>query len=266
MQDAGVIYKDRIIANGQIHRFPTKHKERKDGWLVFYGMAGAFGDWSLGIHESWSVGNSSLTYLDLNQLREQQEKSKRMAEEERLRKQEETAAIALSKWNGLSEVGSSPYLARKQVGAYGVRFSGDLLIIPLRDTVGKLWSLQWIKGDGTKQFLPGGRKKGCFHTIGVSEDGKPIYITEGYATGASVHMANLSPVVVAFDAGNLVPVIEEIRKGYPNSPLIIAGDDDCWKDNNVGREKEAVVYQGTLTRMIRWFPLASKSALSNSAL
>jgi putative DNA primase/helicase len=96
MTDAGVSYKDRIIADGQIHRFPTKHKERKDGWFVFHGMAVAFGDWNRGIHESWSVGNSSLSQVDFNHLREQQEKARRTAEEERLRKHEETAAIALS--------------------------------------------------------------------------------------------------------------------------------------------------------------------------
>ena len=73
--------------------------------------------------------------------------------------------------------------------------------------------------------------------MGALEDEKSIYITEGYATGASVHMATHVPVVITFDAGNLEPVIEELRKGYPNSPFIIAGDDDCWKDRNIGREK-----------------------------
>lgn len=100
-----------------------------------------------------------------------------------------------------------------------------------------MWSLQWIAPDGTKRFLPGGRKKGCFHHMGIFEDGKPIFITEGYATGASVYMATQYPTVIAFDAGNLSPVIEELRKAYPNSPLIIAGDDDKGKEYNVGREK-----------------------------
>jgi hypothetical protein len=53
----------------------------------------------------------------------------------------------------------------------------------------------------------------------------------------SIHMATQKTVVVAFDAGNLDPVIEELKKAYPKSPIIIAGDDDCWKDSNTGREK-----------------------------
>ncbi len=236
MEDAGVIYKDRIIADGVIYRFPTGKKGRKDGWFVFRGMAGAFGDWSQGIHKKWSVGNLNLSPMDQTLLREQEVKAWKTGEEEIVRKHEAAVEIAFTKWNGASETGSSPYLARKKVGAYGVRFGGKHLIIPLRDAKGKLWSFQWIEPDGKKQFLKGGKKKGCFHQIGVLEDGKTIYIVEGYATGASVHMATLASVVVAFDAYSLEPVIEELKKVYPNSPLIIAGDDDVWKDHNIGRE------------------------------
>jgi putative DNA primase/helicase len=237
MLTSGIVCREDIIADGQIHRFPTKHKERKDGWFVFHGLAGAFGDWSQDIQGKWSVVNSNLSQVDQNLLREQQEKAKRTAEEESQRKHEAAAEIAFIKWNRASETGASPYLARKKVGAYGVRFGGEHLIIPLRDVKGKLWSFQWIEPDGKKQFLKGGKKKGCFHTIGVLEDSKPIYIVEGYATGASVHMATLAPVVVGFDAGSLDPVIEELQKAFPNSPIIIAGDEDCWKERNVGREK-----------------------------
>jgi phage/plasmid primase-like uncharacterized protein len=61
--------------------------------------------------------------------------------------------------------------------------------LPLRDSTGKLSGFQWIYPEGTKRFLSGGRKKGCCHTIGSSTDGNTIYLTEGYATGASVYMA-----------------------------------------------------------------------------
>ena len=237
MLTSGIVCREDIIADGQIHRFANHGKGKKDGWYVYHDMAGAFGDWSQDIQGKWSAGNSSLSHENQNILSEQQEMAQQIAEAEKIRKQEETAHLALTKWNSLSEMGSSPYLEKKQVKAYGVRFGSQHLIIPLRDVGGKLWSFQWIEPDGKKQFLKGGKKRGCFHNIGLLENGNPIYITEGYATGASVHMATLAPVVVAFDAGNLDPVIEELKRAYPNSPLIIAGDDDCWKDRNIGREK-----------------------------
>lgn len=237
MRSAGLSFNEQIIGDGKFHRFSTGNKNDKNGWYISFGMAGAFGDWSRGITETWSLKNEQLGTVDKERLIDQINKSKQAAEEERLRKYEETAVIAAEKWQNLSETGQSPYLIHKQVKAFGIRFGKDVTVIPIRDVTGKLWSLQWINPDGTKRFLSGGRKKVCFHMLGILEDGKPIIITEGYATGASIHMATNQATVVAFDAGNLGPVIEELKKAYPNSPLIIAGDDDRWKDTNMGREK-----------------------------
>ncbi len=237
MRCAGLSFKEDIIGDGAIHRFATGKKGHKDGWYVFYGLAGAFGDWSQDIHEKWSSIGEGLSLANEEILRQQIEKSQKIAEEERCQKQEEAALTALEKWNSFSNTGTSPYLIHKKVQAFSVRFSNDFLIVPLRDTSGKLWSLQWIAPDGTKRFLTGGRKKGCFHTIGTLEKGKPIIVVEGYATGASVYIATQQTTAIAFDAGNLEPVIEELKRAYPKSSLLIAGDDDKWKDQNIGREK-----------------------------
>lgn len=237
MHRAGLTFNENIIADGDIHRFVTGKKGQKDGWYISFGLAGAFGDWSRDIRGKWSLNKDGLSNQDKEKLREQLAKAQRIAEEERLRKQEETAALAMSKWGTFSETGESPYLIKKKVDGVGVRFNNDFLIIPLRDVNGKLWSLQWIGTDGSKRFLPGGRKKSCFHHMGELKDGNPIYFAEGYATGASVHMATNQAIVVAFDAGNLDPVIEGLKRAYPHSPLIIAGDEDRWKENNTGRGK-----------------------------
>jgi putative DNA primase/helicase len=243
MYQVGLEFRNDVIADGMFHRFSPGNKGPQNGWYVFYGMAGAFGDWSRDIHEKWSVNKGSLSYQEKNKLQEQSRQAQRVAEKERARKHEETAILALNKWNTLLEEGQSLYLEKKQAGGFGVRFNKGVLIIPLRDVNGKLWSVQWINLDGTKRFLPGGRKKGCFHSIGTLEDGKPLIITEGYATGASVHMATQHSTVIAFDAGNLEAVIEELKKVYPASPLLIAGDDDLWKESNTGRQKAEIAAQ-----------------------
>jgi len=237
MASNGIDCKETIIADGEVHRFASGGRGLKDAWYVSFGKAGAFGDWSRDINEKWSVKNDQLSYQEKEELQQQIQKAKHKAEQIRLEKQSEASLFASEKWNGFSQTGTSPYFERKKVHAFGVRFSGDTLVIPLKDIAGKLWSLQWIAPDGTKRFLAGGRKKGCFHHIGTFEDGKSIYVTEGYATGASVYMATQQTTVIAFDAGNLDPVIGELKKAYPKCPIIIAGDDDCWKDHNKGREK-----------------------------
>src|SRR5205807_2539827 len=70
--------------------------------------------------------------------------------------------------------GSEPYLKNKRVGAYGLRKSAspyaEIVIMPLRDVDGRLWSYQEIWPNGEKRFMTGGRKRGCFHTIGELVD------------------------------------------------------------------------------------------------
>lgn len=159
------------------------------------------------------------------------------AEVERKQQQKKAATKALQHWQSLPETGESLYLSRKQVQLYGLRFDGDQLVIPLRDTIGKLWSLQKIQPDGQKRFFPSGRIAGCFHLIGELSGASSAYVVEGYSTGATVHQATGKPVIVAFNAGNLSPVIAPIRQAYPDLALTIAADDDCWGEHNTGRTK-----------------------------
>ena len=83
-----------------------------------------------------------------------------------------------------------------------------LLILPVRDISGTLQSLQYIAPDGTKRFLMGGKvQEGHFIIPGKSE--KPLVLCEGYATGASIHLAVNCIVYVTFSANNL-PVVANL--------------------------------------------------------
>lgn len=129
-----------------------------------------------------------------------------------------------------------PYLVRKRIQAQGVRVSGDALVIPLRDD-GEIHSLQFIGPDGEKRFLPGGRVKGCYFSIGNSTGAAGLAICEGFATGASIHEATGYPVAVAFNAGNLSAVSQAMRANFPDQPLILCADDDHKTDGNPGLTK-----------------------------
>ena len=123
MQQVGISFNGEILADGAIHRFATRNKGHKDGWYVFYGVAGAFGDWARDIYEKWSLKTADAPSLDKEQLFEQIEKTKESLEEERRQRRAEVALTALSKWNALSETRQSPYLIKKKIEAFGVRFS-----------------------------------------------------------------------------------------------------------------------------------------------
>ncbi|MBK7252207.1 MAG: toprim domain-containing protein [Gammaproteobacteria bacterium] len=75
------------------------------------------------------------------------------------------------------------------------------LLVPVRDSSGRLMSLQRIGPDGEKRFFYGGHVAGGYFIIGAPGD--TVCIAEGYATAASIHEATGHAVAVAFNAGNL---------------------------------------------------------------
>lgn len=144
----------------------------------------------------------------------------------------EAAALIL---NEAAPATGHEYLTRKGIKPHGVKSHGHHLLIPMRDTSGKLHSLQTIAPDGGKRFQPGGRVKGCYHAIGKPEG--VLIVCEGYATGASIHEATRHAVAAAFNAGNLRAVAEALRVKYPELRLILAADDDVATPGNPGLTK-----------------------------
>ncbi|HEY6527103.1 MAG TPA: PriCT-2 domain-containing protein [Cellvibrionaceae bacterium] len=197
-------------------------------------------------------------------------------EQEELRWHEEIARVTCAILSNTKQLGPSAYLGKKRVGAYGLRFPlepmlvlmdeqkawllkgdevkagfaeakakglsvrfirpGDVLM-PLRDSADAVWNVQIINKAGKKLFLKNGRKAGLFHFIGNNPVEEPVVIVEGYSTGASIHMARGWPVVVAIDSGNLPPVAVTVRSIFPNDVIIICADDDRETEGNPGLTK-----------------------------
>lgn len=166
---------------------------------------------------------------------------KRRAEAETKRRQETAARHATHAWQMLETSGASGYLERKGIQSHGLKFSkrGNIAI-PIHDTERRIYGLQVIyaekKGDRDKDFWPAGlAKRGHFYQFGPIPD-RLILIAEGYATAASVFEAlgEQFPVVVAFDAGNLLPVAQALRAKYRRANILICADDDYRTDGNPG--------------------------------
>ena len=249
---SGIPFAEEIIPDGKIHRFPTGKKNKKNGWYILFDNAGFYGDWSKSSSHLWKVSLEGKTPREKAIINQDIKKSRKAAEEEAERRNQETAIEAENIWNNANETGVSEYLNIKKVSAFSIKYGsdqyGDFVAVPLMDVDGKLWNVQKIynkKDDisNNKWFLPGGKKKACFHIIGTHlkelAENERFWIVEGYATGASIHMATNDTVIVAFDAGSIDPVINAIKITYPHLLGIIAGDDDQWpKDgNNAGRQK-----------------------------
>jgi len=135
---------------------------------------------------------------------------------------------------------NNAYLTKKGIKAFGLKEdSSKNLVMPIFDIDGKMWSWQTISLS-FKGLAKGGKKSEHFFIIGADsvKDFQVAIITEGFSTGASLHMATGKPIVVAIDKDNLVKVAEVIHKSNKSIPILIAGDNDV-KNEKKAKNEEA---------------------------
>lgn len=243
IRDAGIEPPSTILADGTLHRFHVAGDKAgsKNGWYVLLNngvTAGAFGSWKLEISESWSSKEyTSLTPEERSRIAAQMERIRKQREAEQARMHAECRIKSKNLWANAHDVDiNHPYLVAKGVKAVGIKQIKDLLVIPVRSYTGTLHGLQFIGPDGTKKFKTGTFPTGNFCRIN-GEMNEPLLICEGYATGASLNEATGYSVAVAFNAGNLLPVANMLRRKFPKRRIIICADDDNWTKGNPGITK-----------------------------
>lgn len=228
-----------IRADGTIHRFhvPGDNPGSKNGWYVLYldGIAsGCFGSWKSGTSQTWS-SRQPVDGLERALVSQRIEEALRQREFEQAQRQWGTAKKAFSLWNNARRADPNhPYLIAKGCHPYSLRQRNGELLVPLY-LDGVLVNLQRIGADGQKRFLPGGRVKGCYSPLGSIKPGEPLYLCEGWATGATLHAEGRAAVACAMNAGNLLEAGRHLRRRYPDAVLIVAGDDDRLTTGNPGR-------------------------------
>lgn len=94
--------------------------------------------------------------------------------------------------------------------------------------------LEYIAADGRKWREFGSNPVGRFFEI---PGDNILIICEGFATGASVYEATGHSVFVAFGAGNLLAVAQQLRTKCPRGTIIMAADNDSSLANNPGLTK-----------------------------
>ena len=178
----------------------------------------------------------SLTVAERRAIRQAELTQKR----ERVAREEMAAANAASLWNNSHPANAAhPYLVSKGLEPFGIRQSGDRLLVSMVDAGFCLWNVQRIYPDGFKRFLPDCRTTSLFWNHGARNlngrlaDG-PLVIGEGFGTMAAIHMATGHEVVAAMSAHNLETVARAMRKLYPSREIVIAADDDSHMRENLG--------------------------------
>ena len=234
------------------------------GWYSLYEIHLDGGDTALVGSYGWWVGAEpfvhkfelrvdkkklALTEEQRQAVKARYEAERKAADAERAREIDRAGQQATLWWRKLNDAGRSAYLERKgfaEGALYGARVSdAGNLVVPLQDISGQIWGLQLIYSDPKvkakkgrdKDFTPPRLgKKGRFFQMGVVPRGGIALLCEGFATGASLREATGLPVVVAFDAGNLLPVAQALHKAHRRDVrLLVCADDDYLTAGNPGK-------------------------------
>ena len=232
---------EAVLADGLLHRCGTTDRpHRKDGAYKAFLDAPAsiwWKNWRTGDEGTWTARpEREFSAAQHKALHERLAAAKADTKAEQERRWKAAAKLAASIWNcSRTAEDNHPYLERKEVPAIGLRQMEDgRLIVPVLNQTGKIQSLQFIlpekAAEGTdKFFLRGGKTSGGFFSIPAKNGTKdgPLLIAEGYATGASLHLATGYAALVAFNAGNLEAVARAARARYPDREIMLCADNDC---------------------------------------
>jgi phage/plasmid primase-like uncharacterized protein len=236
IEKAGLTPPALIIADGKLHRFASNGDRADDsGWYTYFPdepPAGVFGCWRKNVKQTWSgKTDSTLTPAERDGQRRRLDEARRQREQDERLRHAEAAKRAQTIWDQAAPAPEDhPYLTRKSIQPHGLRVDDENRLIMPVTIDGVLRSLQFIDANGGKQFLPGGKVKGGFYTIGEMRDAAIIGVGEGFSTCASVNEATGYPTVCAFSANNLTLVAQQLRQRFPTATILICGDNDLRED------------------------------------
>jgi putative DNA primase/helicase len=239
----GLVPPQRFIADGKIRRCNTKQRNgRGDGSYLLHldGAipAGGFQNWQDGLGwENWHFNpGRELTAAERVEINQKTDAAAKERDETNSRNQAKAADKAQRLWDSAAKADQPhAYLQRKGIAPHGARLKYGCLLIPVFDQAGTLANLQFIRPDGSKSFLKGGRVEGCSYRI--PGDPVRICIVEGFATGATIAEITGATVIVAFNAGNLLAVAEAVSKTAAGAGIIVCADDDWKRKGNPGLAK-----------------------------
>lgn len=251
MRAAGLLV-DTLVVDGKVHRCKVEGERERKGWYLLHAWTTSDGhDYVVGSFGIWQGPSNNATKIEL--ARDLMDDNDRAALKQRLADDRKRAAAqrdaeasaaahkAAQVWAKLltappAGVGAD-YLERKGVQSYGLRYSpSGAIAVPMQDASGSTYGLQFIlprqhprvaRTGRDKEYWPAGvRKQGRFFQIGAIQPGGVVLVAEGYATAATLHEATGLPVVVAFDAGNLLHVATAIHKAHRRPQVLVCADDD----------------------------------------
>jgi len=209
----GIIMPDSFIPGRWIRCRTVSHPRKRNGSIKLAddGQIGWCQDYAAHVEPlTWRAGDGAALAAPINHAEIARRQAARRAE---LIKATQEARAYYAACTPLRD--GHPYLVNKGLGVAGcvglrIDAAGSLVIPMLYN--GKVLSLQRISPDGEKKFHFGATTKCAYYPI--ERPGAVLTVlVEGFATGLTVFQAIPNcRVIVAFNAGNLVPVAERMDR------------------------------------------------------
>lgn len=218
-----------VVADGRVHRCATEDKPKhRNGWFILFpdGRRGVYGNNAIAPRQALGEWKDD-TATPRDATPQERARQERLRADERQRRIESMRS-ARRFWEASRPLNQPhPYIAAKglsPLGCSGLRMRDGMLVIPV---MCEQWliSLQTISPTGEKRFWPGAPvKAGAFL---INRHGASVTVLcEGLATGLAIYQSMRSArVIVCFDCGNLVSVVERLK---PRGSVVFAADND-WR-------------------------------------
>ena len=213
-----------VLPDGRWYRCATDDKPRRKNGAYLLAPGGREGVW-----KNYALDLGWNRWSDANVVRTDPAVHARWLREQRQRERQariEAMRSARVFWEHCRPMAPlHPYLQRKglsALGCTGLRQHNGHLVVPV-EFRGHLISVQRIDAEGRKLFWKAAPvKAGAF----VLERPRAAVtcVVEGLATGLAIFQSvRAARVIVAFDAGNLLPALQELR---PTGSMVICADND----------------------------------------
>lgn len=215
---------------------------------------------------------ASLTPAQIAAKRQAVEAQSIAHQQRQLEQHQARADVAVSIWNQARPATEHPYLQRKGIKPasahearvadsiprsvfFGEGADGELqnvLLLPAADFSGdkpKIMSLQAILPTGEKFNMGGAKSNGCCGRL-IGQDKTAIVIAEGYATAKAINRVTKYDVLYCFSAANVRNVARVVRSKKPDTPIILAADND-WQNELDGKRNAGVSFASEAAAEIR---------------
>jgi putative DNA primase/helicase len=128
-----------------------------------------------------------------------------------------------------------------------IQDSMETMYIPMYGANKEITAYEMIHESGEKDFQTGAKAEGSYGVI--EGEGDTLYICEGYATAATVHLATNATVAFVRGCSNYLAAIKNILPVYAKDYLVFAADNDKHLQVNLGfikAQDAANKYSGTV--------------------